>query len=381
MRSYSCSRFIPVVAFTFLFTGTADAGLVPPGGLFPKPGYSFPGCEVTAPETSDFSSTLRPGWQNASPTVQKMLITSDSQAFRVKTADGNSEQFNADRWRRVTHGLADVLRAERAGGYYVPLIINGDITEFGHGGERRAFRQFITRTLTVQPGTPGGPLFFPGLGNHDYANNVNDCANNGCARDAVCDHIIWTRAIERNAHRFNFDYSYASGRHRGSLSYSFDVGKVHVVQLNNEPTYTRYFETGGQLGAVGSKRRFEITASLDWLRKDLADAKARGQYTIINMHKPNSWQDDAVYQTQFKQLLEGNRVIAVFAGHYHRSLGKQHYPAFGNVPVFLSGAIMHDTYLRLNFDWRKHELQVSWHEGRQHKGQYTYNIDTLRVVP
>lgn len=381
MRIYKCSKLIPIVALALFSSGAAQAGLVPPGGIVPKPGNSFPGCEVTAPETSDFRSTLRPGWQNASFTVQKMLITSDSQPFRVKVRADGSEEFDSAKWKRVTHGLADILRAERAGGHYVPLIVNGDITEYGHGGERSAFRQFITRTLTVKSGTPGGPLFFPGLGNHDYDQNVGNCANNGCARDAVCDHIIWTKAIERQAQRFNFDHTYANGRHTGSLSYSFDVGKVHVVQLNNEPTYTTYFETGGQPGAKGSKRRFNITASMNWLRKDLADAKARGQYTIINLHKPGGWQDSDVYRRQFKQLIEQNRVVAVFAGHYHKALGKQDYSAYGKVPIFLSGAIMHNNYLRVMFDWRAYSMRVEWFDGRTLKGSHTQKLEQFVPPP
>lgn len=374
---------LPLFVAAVLFASGASAGVVPPGGINPKPKPPPPfmqGCEVTGKDTADFSDYIRPGWQTASPTLQKMLIASDPQAFRVKAENGEGEVVPSGRWKRVTDAMADILRAERAGSHYVPLIINGDITEYGHGNERSAFREFVRKTLTVNSGTKGGPLFFPGLGNHDYSNNLNNCANNGCARDAVCDNIIWTRAIKQQTIGMNFDHTYSQNVHKGSLSYSFDVGKVHVVQLHNEPTYTATFETGGSFWAPGEKRRFEITSSLAWLKKDLAAAKARGQYTIINMHKPSDWSDATVYRTEFKQMINDHRVIAVFAGHYHWSLGKMDYPAFGKVPVFLSGAIMHNNYLRLMFDWRKHELQVSWHDWRYQKGQYKYNMDTLKEV-
>lgn len=383
MFGYKCSPRFPFLAAIVLFASGANAGVVPPGGIYPKPQPPAPfsrGCEVTRKTTEDFSGYIRPGWQTASPTLQKMLITSDIQPFRVKPAAGGDDDVNAKRWRVVSSSMADILRAERGGAHYVPLILNGDITEFGHNGERKAFREFIKRTFPVRAGAPGGPLFFPGLGNHDYSNNLNKCANNGCARDAVCDNIIWTRAIQEQARGLNFDHSYSRSVHKGSLSYSFDVGKVHVVQLNNEPTYTARFGTGGAFMSPGEERRFEITSSLEWLKKDLAAAKARGQYTIINMHKPDDWQNEDVYKRTFKHIIGNKRVIAVFAGHYHTSLGKKSYPAFGDVPMFSSGAIMHSNYLRLMFDWRKNQLQVSWYDGRTQKGQYTYNVDTLKPV-
>lgn len=387
MFSYKCPVRFSLIAAVVLFAGGANAGVVPPEGIYPKPKPPAPfaqGCEVTWKDTDDFSSYIRPGWQSASPTQQKLLIISDTQPFRVKPASGGNEIIHPGRWRVVTNAMADILREERAGARYVPLILNGDITEYGHGNEREAFREFIKRTLTVKAGTPGGPLFFPGLGNHDYSNNLGSCANNGCARDAVCDNIIWTRAIEQQTIGMNFDHAYVKSVHKGSLSYSFDVGKVHVVQLHNEPTYTATFETGGSFWSPGDKRRFEITSSLAWLKKDLAAAKARGQYTIINMHKPSDWKDNTVYRAEFKQMINDNGVVAVFAGHYHSSLGKKNYSAFGKVPVFLSGAVMHNNYLRVMFDWRASSMRVEWFDGRTLKGSHTQKLpapDTTQPLP
>lgn len=198
----------------------------------------------------------------------------------------------------------------------------------------------------------GGPLLLPGLGNHDYDNNVDDCGNNGCARDAVCDHIAWVQAMQPvNA----FDYRYENDTHEGSLSYSVTVGRVRIIQLNNEPTYERQWSTGGGW-SLKPKRHFNITRSLEWLKGQLEDATARGEVVIVNMHISESWTDPGLRHRDVPKLLEAHGVAAVFSGHTHWNVGNYH--AFGNVPHFKAGALNAGTYLRLTFDWDAQQLQV-----------------------
>ena len=320
------------------------------------------GCEQTYYDTSPFSEYLGPGWQTAA-SASKLIIVSDPQPFYEETESS---------WNTKMTRLATMLSLQRGGSAYVPMIINGDITHFGHGNERKAFRKAIVNFASGKP----GPLFFPGLGNHDYDQNVGDCANNGCARDAVCDHIIWTKAIKASASGMNFDHDFAGDRHTGSLSYSVDIGNLHVVQLNLEPTYTVNFSTGG-LGAPGAKREFNVTSSMSWLEKDLIAAKARGKYTIINMHQEPWWQDDAVRKGKFVQLVESNRVVGVFSGHWHWMLGRNK-ESFGKVPSFRSGSMPSGGWLRLLFDWDKKILQVDAYNVGSHVEEYKYNMDTFQ---
>lgn len=64
------------------------------------------------------------------------------------------------------------------------IIVNGDLTAFWHEAQQNEFLD-IYRQLNHQ--------IYPGLGNHDYANNVNDCTfnfiyhpdDNRCAKEAV----------------------------------------------------------------------------------------------------------------------------------------------------------------------------------------------------
>uniref|UniRef100_A0A0K0CZH1 Metallophos domain-containing protein n=1 Tax=Angiostrongylus cantonensis TaxID=6313 RepID=A0A0K0CZH1_ANGCA len=53
------------------------------------------------------------------------------------------------------------------------LIIDGDLTDFGHLEQYKEFQTGWMRSFGV-------PILI-GLGNHDYENNVNDCAFNFCA--------------------------------------------------------------------------------------------------------------------------------------------------------------------------------------------------------
>lgn len=53
--------------------------------------------------------------------------------------------------------------------------MNGDLTDYGHPDEYQAYAEQFGRPFTA------GIRLYPGLGNHDYANNVDDCFLNHCA--------------------------------------------------------------------------------------------------------------------------------------------------------------------------------------------------------
>ncbi|WP_153785722.1 metallophosphoesterase [Pseudomonas sp. EMN2] len=309
------------------------------------------GCDS---DSETFAEFMKPGW-NLLPfypnNTQLMIIGSDPQAYRYMSSRSPYNENIDDRWPNAVVPVFQAIAAERSAvNYYVPFIINGDLTEFGHGGERRTTRFYLKNYL---PGGVGGPLFLPGLGNHDYDNNVNDCENNGCARDSVCDLITWVQAINP---KDAFDYQYVSGnRHIGSLAYSVTVGRVHIIQLNQEPFYTRSFSTGGN--STGKPRRyFDITSSMQWLQDDLRIASERGEAIIINMHKPTGWVTDDLNAAWFAELVSHYNVTAIFAGHFHNSIGR--YSSRGDVPVFLSGGLLAKSYLRLKFNWTSMQLSV-----------------------
>lgn len=226
-------------------------------------------------------------------------------------------------------------------------IINGDLTAFGHDWQFEKYKQFYENDLQMNN--------YLGLGNHDYANNVNDCWENNCAT-----RMVWhlrDQVKSLNPHRFDYSesgvyYSFPEYRkdHRGSLGYSWEIGNVHFVQLNNYPTY----DTNWNGWNFGSARRdfFDINSALNWLRSDLSDARNRGKKIVLNMHDwGDHWNRN---DSGFVQILKDYKVSAIFAGHIHSNVGKvsQYTDLHGSgkhLPVFRSGAAVFHDYLLVRF--------------------------------
>lgn len=120
----------------------------------------------------------------------------------------------------------------------------------------------------------------------------------------------------------------------GSLAYSKSFGDVHMVQLNNEPTYAVNFSSGNPLAPTD----FEITPALDWLEQDLKRAREQDKIIILNMHKVYDWAGNDEQIFRFKKMIEQYKVTAIFGGHDHWGAGSYFDwgmdERFGNVPVF-----------------------------------------------
>uniref|UniRef100_A0A915HZB0 Calcineurin-like phosphoesterase domain-containing protein n=1 Tax=Romanomermis culicivorax TaxID=13658 RepID=A0A915HZB0_ROMCU len=80
------------------------------------------------------------------------------------------------------------------------VIINGDLTAFGHHDELATFE-----TLLEEARLKLGIPFYMGLGNHDYANNVDDCYDNNCAQRMV---RLGTSSLEFQKHTNRPDWSF-----------------------------------------------------------------------------------------------------------------------------------------------------------------------------
>lgn len=293
----------------------------------------IPGCSETT--TESYWRHVVPGWDV--PPLTWFVAASDPQLPRTLD-DFGYESINMGASKsRLAMVLDDISSFRQSVDGAVPVLINGDLTDFGHGSERRPTQELFRRLGPTQ----GAPLFFPGLGNHDYANNIDDCANNGCARDSVCDVLGWTYELNP---RF-WDHHYSDPEHYGSFGYSMDVGPdATFVQLNDSPTYNVRFSTG-----IFHKTKFDVASSLRWLEGVLHDARKRNRYVFLSMHRRNEWPGGG--SARFKQLIQDYGVQAVFAGHHHRQLGlaSNTQEAFGSVRVFQSGALLDMTYLIVEF--------------------------------
>ncbi|MVV48207.1 phosphoesterase [Pseudomonas sp. PB120] len=245
--------------------------------------------------------------------------------------------------------IAD-FRRRNGGSAMVPVMINGDITAFGHADQRSYVQQMLETKLQG--------LYDYGLGNHDYQNNVDDCFLNNCAAGSIEDlkKRYWGKVG-------NMDLAArASGSttlYYGSLAYSRDYGDVHLVQLHNEPTYSVAFSSG----TIFNPKKFEITPALDWLERDLQQARAQGKIILLNMHKPNEFMGDWSQEKRFRDMIDKYEVTAIFAGHLHGSGGSTWYTS--SVPGFISGSASQQTYLIASFSEDRKNLLVYGVENNQ----------------
>lgn len=224
-------------------------------------------------------------------------------------------------------------------------IINGDLTAFGHDWQFDKYREFYEDDLKINN--------YAGLGNHDIENNVNDCWENNCATRMA--NYLEGQVNSLNVKRFDYRvsgsyYKFPAYRkdHNGSMAYSWDVGDVHFVQLNNHPIYTTNWN-GWNFGSA-LRDYFNISSALSWLRSDLRDAANEGKKIILNFHDWNA----SAYNSEFMQILKDYNVSAIFAGHIHSTIGKvsQYTDLHGpgkHLPVFRSGSVVYHDYLLAQF--------------------------------
>ena len=247
-------------------------------------------------------------------------------------------------------------------------IINGDLTAYGHDWQLAKYFQFYERDLKMNN--------YPGLGNHDYANNVNDTYQNyGATR--MMEYLV-NSVNTLNVHSFDYSDSGSYSRYReNSFGYSWDVGNVHFVQLNNYPTYSTSWN--GWNFNRARRDYFNIRSSLSWLRNDLSQAYSKGKKIILNFHDWGNHSNTS--DAEFVQILKDFKVAAIFAGHIHSSIGKasQYSDLHGagrHLPVFRSGAAVYNDYLLARF--LKNDMIVSRVDSSYGSD---YRLSTVGVYP
>ncbi|EJF78829.1 cyclic 3',5'-adenosine monophosphate phosphodiesterase [Candidatus Bartonella washoeensis] len=278
------------------------------------------------------------------------IIMADPQPWRLNSGDANG-MSNREPWLKINEQVASVIKAHKAAFH----IVNGDLTEFGQQKNYDDYKN-VYKTL-------GAPVY-EGLGNHDYANNVGNCTNpqefnfykDACAISAVSRMVSEIKKYRSQLLHFNADVTeslvpISRGNIRsirGSLSYSWDYGDVHYVQLHNYPSYT--------VRLIGQSMEVQINKSLDWLKNDLAAADARGKVTIINFHDARAASIDgesffirkknAKDLSVFKSIITSHNVKAIFVGHTHYQsyCRAKNDKVFGNIPVYTAGALFNGDY-------------------------------------
>jgi hypothetical protein len=213
----------------------------------------------------------------------------------------------------------------------IAVIMNGDLTAFFHKGEIDHYKLYYERNLTL-------PIF-PGLGNHDYQNNVDGSAAPLKKQQHANRGVNYMRhAIAKNGVS-NFYTDAIDDFDPGSLSYSFVIGDYHFVQLHN---YLGYVEP-----------KIHIKDSTQWLKQNLQRASALKRKIVLNIHNVDSSQD-------LKSIIGSHQVVAIFTGHIHWSYGKIN--CLDHIPIFRSGSTQFNTFLLVQFS--EYDMDVATIDAR-----------------
>ncbi|MDO6632218.1 RICIN domain-containing protein [Bacillus thuringiensis] len=321
-------------------------------------------------------STKNTNKKNEGPT--SFVVASDPQYPWTDKMDNNEEDPNKEERSEqlITEQFKSINGYTSSNPIRTPVIINGDMTAFGHSWQWVKMDELL--------GILNKPYYY-GLGNHDIENNFNDTNDNeavACSLDFLRTHV------KKDVPYIRFDYQYDKGTwgstYSGSFAYSFNLGPIHSIQLNNEPTME--FEFDNMV-----TNTYKVTNALNWLENDLKLAHESGQISIINLHKPNDWKNATPSQKErFKTLLKKYNVKAVFAGHYHTRKGysSAYRDYFGDVPVFLSGSVTQKSYLIAEYngfnlsvylvennDWKNKKLEKRIEINPPLNGTYVIETD------
>ncbi|MFP2905618.1 metallophosphoesterase [Pyxidicoccus sp. 3LFB2] len=283
-----------------------------------------------------FASDPQFSWNHCSDDPDSALCAQERQVFAGWHDDHLARYYNTN----IVNGINQVktlLGEHRFGG----TVVNGDLTEYGNqdvdlGDYINIYEHGVQSNVYL------------GLGNHDYE-NLN-CYENQCSTGMVW--YLKEQVPTLNPQAFDYSesgvyYEFPSNRknHSGSLGYSWDIGNVHFVQLNNFPTYTR--EWNGWNGSEARRDYFYIQSAITWLRADLQAAVNNGRELVVNMH---DWGRGA--SAEFRAVLNEFPVSAVYAGHWHWLYGLDDFAPTSSgqsVPVFISGSAHTGTFLVTRF--------------------------------
>lgn len=299
------------------------------------------------------------------------VIMADPQPWRLGSGgDPNSDDENGDKWRGVDRNTFNSIISHENLRF---SIVNGDLSEYGRSTEYDDYF-YIYHSSQL--------FITEGLGNHDYANNVGDCVDfwaqgpskDGCALSAVVREYNVIQNIKSNIGQipgssFSSD-AYLSANmvgdtfvqeFGGSFAYSWDVGDIHYVQLQNYPTYKVSLTAGGEYSLTSA----ELGQSLDWLEGDLEKSDLRGKLTILNFHDARPAAEDGESHfldrnnmtelSKFKSIITSHHVAAIFVGHTHQQsyCRAQDDAVFGNIPVYTAGALFKGDYYLIDVSGKK----------------------------
>eukprot|EP00933_Yihiella_yeosuensis_P047452 TRINITY_DN43283_c0_g1_i1.p1 TRINITY_DN43283_c0_g1~~TRINITY_DN43283_c0_g1_i1.p1 ORF type:complete len:845 (-),score=127.32 TRINITY_DN43283_c0_g1_i1:164-2458(-) len=214
------------------------------------------------------------------------------------------------------------------------VFLVGDLTAYGHSWQWEAYKKIYEMKPGWDPKKNLQLPNWPGLGNHDYMNNLA-VDDGGCwilnkgkewppMKTAACGQyaVSYIRSIVGNCVGQPNKVSTSFGGRvdhydKSSIAYTVTHSGIRFVHLNNYPTYRRDDLVG-------------VANSMAYVKKEVAHAAKTGEYLVFMFHDiGHHFSDDknnpqfARYQ-YFANAVNGSRLLAVFAGHYHQAGGQTH---------------------------------------------------------
>lgn len=130
----------------------------------------------------------------------------------------------------------------------------------------------------------------------------------------------------------DWDSGAAYRKYIGPTYYSFNIGKIHYVVLDN----VDYRNNGGQQGKIGSRnyKARVLQEQMDWLRKDLEMVKDKSTPIVLAMHVQLN-NAPTVHQKATLRLENGDELLQVLApfkrvqvltGHTHVNYAVENTP-------------------------------------------------------
>ncbi|CAI2357145.1 unnamed protein product [Caenorhabditis sp. 36 PRJEB53466] len=257
------------------------------------------------------------------------------------------------------------------------LIINGDLTDFGHLHQLNEFRQYWYNNFSIP--------FLLGLGNHDYQNNINDCALNFCAHTMLSWYTEYVKNhslvadIERKTVKFDVQFT-------GSLAYTERIcsasGKrcAFVIQLNNAVDYSVSF--------TSLFVKWNLSSPMKYVHKELDLLGSTSLPILLNMHKCENMHIHKVkmmltrWLAGVKATSESNQKVprvGVFYAHMHQRHEVHIHCIEGyKVPFVYVGSVPNNRFSVFNFNGTS--ATITGYKARDnlfHDGELLEKLETV----
>ncbi|KHJ99806.1 hypothetical protein OESDEN_00207 [Oesophagostomum dentatum] len=183
------------------------------------------------------------------------------------------------------------------------LIIDGDLTDFGHIEQHKEFQN-------------GWMISFPlpilaGLGNHDYENNVNDCAFNFCAHTMLTCFFVFRFTNYGKNMSLEMDYR----RHvKSAFDIAYDGSFAYSTRLNNAVDYETTFSS--------FLVDWKVNSAMDFLKTELKLLRDVDIPVLINMHQCEGTRLEKLRELIAEWIYESRNMghrkrVAAFYAHLH----------------------------------------------------------------